>query len=65
MTDESETWYMYVAFGLWAFEHYQDCSNDDLGLTLIYVTARSNMGKYANTLDFMESYEGFGLKIGN
>ena len=42
----------------------QDCSNDDVELTLTYVTARSNMGN-ANTQDFMESFEDFGLKITN
>ena len=26
-------------------KYYQDCSFDDLGLTLIVLTARSNMGK--------------------
>ena len=25
---------------------YQDCSNNDLGLTLAYVTTRSNMEKF-------------------
>ena len=29
----------------WILEYYQDCSNNDLGLTLAYVTTRSNMEK--------------------
>ena len=28
-------------------EYYQDCSNDDPGLTLAYFTARSNLVPYA------------------
>ena len=28
-------------------EYYQDCSNDDPGLTLTYFTARSNLVPYA------------------
>ena len=43
---------------------YQDCSFDDPGLTLIFFMARSYMGN-AYTFDFMESFEYFGLKIGN
>ena len=41
-------------------EYYQVCSNDDLGLTLTYFTARSNLVPYAfiwkkgNIMDFSE-----------
>ena len=42
---------------------YQDCSNDDLGLTLTCFATRSNTGN-ATTYVFMESFEDFGLKIG-
>ena len=30
----------------WVQEYYQDCLNKDLGLTLAYVTTRSNMDKF-------------------
>ena len=30
-------------FETWLLEYYQVCSNDDRGLTLTYVTARSNL----------------------
>ena len=31
----------------WVLEYYQICSNDDTGLTLTYLTARSNLVPYA------------------
>ena len=31
----------------WVHKYYQFCSNDDPGLTLTYVTARSNLVPYA------------------
>ena len=30
----------------WVLVYYQDCSDDDLGLTFSYFTARSNMEKF-------------------
>ena len=40
-------------------EYYQVCSNDDPGLTLTYLTARSNLVPYAfvkgKTMDFSET----------
>ena len=30
----------------WVLEYFQDCSQNDLGLTLTYFTTRSNMGKF-------------------
>ena len=42
-------------------EYYQICSNDDPGLTLSYLTARSNLVPYAfvlgkgKTMDFSET----------
>ena len=46
----------------WVLEYYEDCSNDVLELTLTFFMSRSNM-ENANTSDFMESFEDFGLKI--
>ena len=46
----------------WVPKYYQDCSNDDLGLTLTYFTARSNMGKCLY-IEFHGSFEDFGLEI--
>ena len=40
--DDLETWY--AALGV---EYYQDCSNDDPGLTLTYFTTKSNLVPYA------------------
>ena len=45
----------------WVLEYYQDCSNDDPGLTLIYFTAWPNLVPYAfvwekgKTVDFSET----------
>ena len=38
---------MTLKHGMWyqVLKYYQDCSFDDLGLTLTYFTARSNIGK--------------------
>ena len=50
-------------------EYYQDCSNDDPGLTLTYFTARSNLVPYAfvwekdKTMDFAETIVVFDLKL--
>ena len=44
-------------------KYSKDCSNDYLGLTLTFLTARSSM-ENANSKKFMESFEDFGLKIG-
>ena len=50
-------------------EHYQDCSNDDPGLTLTYFTARSNLVPYAfvwekgKTVDFSETIVVYDLKL--
>ena len=46
----------------WVLLYHQDCSNDDLVLTLTYFTSQSTM-ENANTKDFMESLENFGLKL--
>ena len=51
-------------------EHYQVCSNDDPGLTLIYFTARSNLVLYAfvwekvKTMDFSETIIVYDFKVG-
>ena len=45
----------------WVLEYYQVCSNDDAGLTMTYLTARSNLVPYAfmwekgKTMDFSET----------
>ena len=44
-------------------EYYQDCSNDDPGLTLTYFTARSNLVLYAFTMDFSEIIVVYDLKL--
>ena len=50
-------------------EYYQICSNDDLGLTLTYFTARSNLVPYAfvwekgKTIDFSETVVVYDLKL--
>ena len=45
----------------WEPEYYQDYSNDDLGLTLTFFTARSNMGK--KLIHRISCFEDFGLKM--
>ena len=58
--DDLETWY--AASGV--LDYYQDYSNDDPGLTLIYFMARSNLVPYAfvcdkgETMDFSEIFVG-------
>ena len=53
----------------WVLEYYQACSNDDLGLTLTYFTARSNLVPYAfvwekgKTMDFSETIVVYDLKL--
>ena len=50
-------------------EYYQVCSNDDLGLTLTYFTARSNLVPYAfvwekdKTMEFSETIVVYDVKI--
>ena len=50
-------------------EYYQDCSNDDPGLTLTYFTARSALVPYAfvrekgKTTDFSETIGIYDLKL--
>ena len=50
-------------------EYYQVCSNDDPGLTLTYLTARSNLVPYAfvwekgKTMDFSETIVVYDLKL--
>ena len=43
-------------------KYHQDCSNDDLGLTLTFLR-EGQLWETANTLDFMESFEYFSLKM--
>ena len=51
-------------------EYYQDCSNDDPGLTLTYFTARSNLVPYvfvwekAKRIDFSETIVTYDIKVG-
>ena len=53
----------------WVLEYYQDCSNDDTGLTLTYFIAWSNLVPYAfvwekgKTLDFSETIVVYDLKL--
>ena len=50
-------------------KYYQVCSNDDLGLTLTYCTANSNLVAYAfvckkgKTMDFSEAIVVYDLKL--
>ena len=52
------------------FKYYKVCSNDDLGLTLTYFTARSNLVPYAfvweksNIMDFSETIVVYDIKVG-
>ena len=49
------------------FKYFQVCSNDDLGLTLTYFTARSNLIPYAfvsNIMDFSETILVYVIKVG-
>ena len=52
------------------FKFYQVCSNDDLGLTLTYFTARSNLVPFAfvwgksNIMNFSETIVVYDIKIG-
>ena len=52
------------------FKYYQVCSNDDLGLTLTFFTARSNLVPYAfvlensNIMDFSETVVVYDIKVG-
>ena len=63
---------MILKLGLqhWLIESYQVCSNDDLRLTLIYFTARSNLVPYAfvwekfKTMDFSETIVIYDIKVG-
>ena len=50
-------------------EYYQVCSNDDPGLPLTYITARSNLVPYAfvwengKTMDFSDSIVVYDIKV--
>ena len=52
-------------------KYYQICSNDDHGLTLTYLTARSELVPYAfvlekvKTMDFSETIVVYDTKIGS
>ena len=54
----------------WVIEYYQDYSNDDPGLTLTYLTARSILVPYAfvlekgKTMDFSETIAVYDVKVG-
>ena len=54
----------------WVLEYYQVSSNDDPGLTLTYVTARSDLVPYAfvwekvKTIDFSETIIVNVIKVG-
>ena len=54
----------------WVLEYYQDCSNDDPGLTLTYLTARSNLVPYAfvweklKTMNVLETIVVYDVKVG-
>ena len=51
-------------------EYYQFCSNDDSGLTLTYLRARSSLVAYAfvwvkgKTIDFSETIVVYDIKVG-
>ena len=53
----------------WVLEYYQVCSNVDIGLTLTYFMARSNLVPYAfvcqkgKTMDFSETVAVYDLKL--
>ena len=63
--DDLETWY-----AAWVLDYYQIYSNDDLGLTLTYFRARSNLVPYAfvwekgKTMDFSETIVVYDIKVG-
>ena len=52
------------------FKYYQVCSNDDLGLTVTYFTARSNLVPYSfvweksNIIEFSETIVVYDIKVG-
>ena len=54
----------------WVLKYYQDYSNDDLGLTLTFFTARSNLVPYVflwekgKTMDFSEPSIVYDIKVG-
>ena len=54
----------------WVLEYYRICSNDTPGLTLTYLTARSNLVLYAfvwkkvKTMDFSETIVVCNIKVG-
>ena len=63
---------MTLKVGMWhrVLKYYQVCSNDNLGLTLTYFTARSNLVPYAfvwekgNIMDFLETIVVCDIKVG-
>ena len=54
----------------WVLEYYQDCSNDESGLTLTYFMARLNFVPYTfvweecKTMDFSETIVVFDMNVG-
>ena len=50
-------------------KYYQDCSNNDPGMTMTYITARSNLGSYAfvwekgKTMDFSETIVVYDVRV--
>ena len=54
----------------WVFEYYQICSNDSPGLTVTYLTARSNLVPSAfilgkvKTIYFSETIVAYDIKVG-
>ena len=62
---------MTLKLGMWNFlcECYQDCSNYDPGLTVIYFTLRSNLVTYAfvwekvKNIYVLETIAVFGLRV--
>ena len=59
-----------VGMQYWVLKHYQVYSNVDPGLTLTYLTARSDLVPYTfvwekvNTMDFSETVAVYGIKVG-
>ena len=64
--NDLETWYAPLGARVLL---YQDCSNDDPGLILIYFMARSNLVPYAfvwekcKTMDFSETIVVYDVKV--
>ena len=64
-SDDLESWY-----AAWVLEYYQVCSNDDPGMTLTYLKARSNLVPYAFVWEkvkqwiFSETIVVYDIKVG-